>query len=395
MPFPLATLAASVTPAGITAPAYADILSSLQASFRLIYGVDVYLGADTQDGQLLAVFAQAVYDSNQTAIAVYNQFSPATAQGAGLSSVVRINGIRRLVSSNSQVDLLIGGNVGTVITNGVAGDANGKAWALPASVTIPPAGSIVVTAACTVPGAVPANVGTVTSINTPTLGWQTVTNPSAASLGSPVEDDATLRVRQGQSVALPALTVLAATVGAVKAIVGVTEVKAYENDTGAPDANGLPHNSIALVVVGGDATAVATAIMVKKTPGCFTHGTTYVPVVDTVGVTHNIGFFVPTNVPIAVQATIRALAGYTAATGATIKQAIADYINNVLGIGDPVFISRLYLPAQLGGAAASGQYELLSLLIGTPPGINSASDIAIPFSAQATCAVADIGLTVV
>ena len=65
MTFPLATLAAAVTSAGIAAPSYSDILTSLQTSFRAIYGADVYLGADTQDGQLLAIVALAIHDANQ------------------------------------------------------------------------------------------------------------------------------------------------------------------------------------------------------------------------------------------------------------------------------------------------------------------------------------------
>lgn len=394
MTFPLTTLAPTVTSAGISAPPYADILASLQASFQLIYGSDVYLGADTQDGQLLAIIAQAIFDSNQTAIAVYNQFSPSTAQGAGLSSIVRINGITRAVASNSQVDLLIGGTVGTTILNGIAGDSNGNLWALPSSVTIPGGGSILVTATCTQLGAVAANVGTIVVINTPVLGWSTVTNPSSASLGAPIETDAVLRLRQAQSVSLPALTVLAATVAAVEAIPGVTEVRAYENDTGSPDSDGLPAHSISLVVTGGDATSIATAIMIKKTPGCFTYGTTTVSVVDSVGVTHDISFYVPTNVPIKVAITIDSLAGYTSATGDLIKQAVVDYIN-ALSIGQSVFITRLYLPAQLNGGPGSEQFELTVLQISIYPASVGSSDVAIAFNEQATCEVAHVALTVV
>ena len=72
----MTSLAAQVTSTGITAPPYADILASLIASFQSIYGIDSYLGADSQDGQMLAVVAKAINDSNQTAIAVFNSFSP-------------------------------------------------------------------------------------------------------------------------------------------------------------------------------------------------------------------------------------------------------------------------------------------------------------------------------
>ena len=62
------------------------------------YGSDAVLTPDSQDGQLLAVFAQAIYDNGQALIAIYNSFSPATAQGAGLSSLVKINGLARDVA---------------------------------------------------------------------------------------------------------------------------------------------------------------------------------------------------------------------------------------------------------------------------------------------------------
>ena len=100
--FPLPTLAPTITGAGISVPTYADILSSLQASVRQIYGEDIYVEPDSMDGQLLAIMAQAIYDCGQTAVAVYNSFSPQTAFGAGLSSVVKINHLARAIATNSR-----------------------------------------------------------------------------------------------------------------------------------------------------------------------------------------------------------------------------------------------------------------------------------------------------
>ena len=76
--------------------------------------------------QFLGIVAAAINDSNAAAVAVYNSFSPATAQGNGLSSVVKINGITRLVASNSTVDLTVVGIAGTTITNGQASDSSGS-----------------------------------------------------------------------------------------------------------------------------------------------------------------------------------------------------------------------------------------------------------------------------
>lgn len=391
---PLATLAPTIDGAGISAPVFADIQASLIESAQSIFGADAYLAPDSMDGQYIAITAAGINDVNNAIIAAFNSFRPGGAQGAGLSSIVKLSGISRNVASNSQVDVLLGGQIGTTILSGLVGDANGNQWALPSSVTIPSAGQILVTATCTVVGSIQAPIGSVTSILTPTLGWQTVTNPSAASQGAPVETDAELRQRQTQSVALPSLTVLAGIVGAVEALTGVTEVVAYENDTGATDANGLPPHSISLVVTGGDALQIATAIMLKKTPGAFTYGTTREAVVDSAGITHSIGFFVPVPEPVSVAVTIRALTGYSSVVGDEIKAAIAAYIN-ALPVGQSVYISRLYLPAQLNGVGDFNTYELQQLLIAFTPASPGPSDLVVAFNGQATCDVGSITLTVV
>lgn len=391
--YPLPTLAAKVDATGISAPSYPDILASLQASFQAIYGSDAYLNPDSQDGQLVAVFARAIYECNQTAIAVYNSFSPSYAQGVGLSSVVKINGIKRLVPSNSQVNLTITGTIGTTILNGSATDAAKVKWNLPPSVTIPPAGFIVVTATCDQPGAIPAAPGTVTNINTPTLGWQSVTNATAASLGAPVESDAALRARQKQSVALPALTVLAALQGAVAAVTGVTAARVYENDTAATNADGVPAKSIAVVVQGGVALDVATAIMNKKTPGCATFGSTTVNVTDAVGQVQAIKFTVPAIIRIICSITIKGLSGYNSAIGDLIKAAVAAQVS-ALAIGEDVVFTRLYLAALLQGAPGSETFEIVNVLISAHPAAVAAANVVIAYNAIADLAVGDISLTV-
>src|SRR5258708_27842106 len=99
MAFPLPTLAFQITAAGISAPVYSDILASLQASVKAIYGSAAYISPDSQDGQLIAIIAAAINDMNQNAIAQFSQLSPSFAQGAGLSALVKLNRTRPLVAT--------------------------------------------------------------------------------------------------------------------------------------------------------------------------------------------------------------------------------------------------------------------------------------------------------
>ncbi|ELS8522091.1 baseplate J/gp47 family protein [Salmonella enterica] len=388
-------LSATVTAEGISAPDYQTILDTLTSYFQQIYGSDAYLEPDSKDGQMVALVALAVHDANNTAIAVYNCFSPATGYGAALTSNVKINGIARKGATNSTVDLLLTGTAGTTIMNGTVKDTNNVIWRLPASVVIGVDGAVTVTAICSNSGAVAALAGTITTINTPTRGWTSVTNPAAATVGAPAETDAELRIRQGQSVAIPSITPFEGVDGAIANIAGVTRHKLYENDTGKTDGNGLPPHSISAIVDGGDVTEIARTIRGNKGQGVRTWGKTSVTVPDKYGNPHIISFSRPTDVPVYGKITLKVFAGYTSQIGVQIQQAVADYINRLM-IGDPVLLSRIYSPANLGVVSGGNAryYDIQELLIGKSPETVAAANINIAYDESASCKPENIIITV-
>lgn len=388
-------LSATVTAEGISAPDYQTVLDTITGYFQQIYGSDAYLEPDSKDGQMVALVALAIHDANNTAISVYRSFSPATALGDALTSNVKINGITRRAATNSTVDLLLTGTVGTAITNGSVRDANRVVWNLPATVVIGASGTVVATATCANAGAVAAVAGSVNAINTPTRGWSSVTNPLAATVGVAAETDAQLRVRQSQSVALPSLTPFEAVDGAIANIDGVTRHKLYENDTDNPDANGLPPHSIAAIVEGGDATVIANSIRGVKGQGVTLYGSTVIVVPDKYGNPHPVGFSRPVDVPIYIKITIEPLTGYTSQVGEEIKAAVSAYINS-LAISASVLLSRVYSPANLGVVSGGNAryYDITELLIGTSAGGVAAANVDIAFDQSASCAVSNINLVV-
>lgn len=381
---------------------YPSFLDYIQSNFRGIYGQDTYLGADSQDGQLTAVFAQALYDTGAQGSATYNSFIPGGAQGVGLARLVKINGINKNVPTNSTVDLTIIGQAGTTITNGIAVDSFNQQWILPTSVTIPGGGSQIATATAQNPGMIAAAPGTITGIFTPTNGWQTVNNVSAASPGQPVESDAELRARQVVSVANPSLTVLEGTLGAVLNVPGVAAAKSYENPTNTTDANSLPPHSFSIVVEGGDITAIAQAIADHKTPGTQTVGNTPKQVFDNHGMPITINFNRPTPATIGVQISLTSLTGWTsdfenliaAAVSASIQSGgPADPNSSDGGIGDPVYITTLYGAAYL--PAPQGQtYVISGIQLQKNGGGFASSDISLLFTEIPVCSP-DAGVDIV
>ncbi len=378
---------------GIHIPDYPTVLDYLQTQYRAIYGEDVYLDSDSQDGQWVAIQALALFNTCQLAQSNYNSFSPLTALSDALSRQVKINGIARRESTFSQVDLDIVGQAGTVINNGAARDTLNQLWLLPSVVLIPDSGTITVTATAQTIGAIQTDADTITIIATPTRGWQTVNNPAPATPGTPIESDAELRARQTISVAQPARTVFESTVGAVASVPGVSRYRGYENSSDSTDSNGIPSHSISIIAEGGDDDAIAQAIWAKKTPGTGTYGTTEVIVYDQYGTPDNIKFYRPTEALIGVEVTIEPLVGFVSTTEDLIKASIANYLNN-LRIGDDIFITKLYVPANIPLLPESDTFDITLLEINRDGGSFSSSNIDLAFNEVSVTTLDDITVIV-
>lgn len=352
----MAYFAPYIDETGLHIPTYNDILEKRIADAKAIFGQDIYLGNDAADYQSIAVESLALSECMQAIQYAYNQMSPVTAIGVGLSSLVQLNGLTRQPASYSTCDVTLTGTAAATITNGKVLDIAGKTWDLPASVTLSPAGggvySALVTATCEEIGAINAVPGDISIIGTPTAGWTGVTNASVAIAGVAVETDAELRERQAISVALPSQTMLAGTIAGIASLASVTRYKVYENatssthfgDSGVP-FEGSPVHSITPVVEGGEIEDIAQIIYANRGIGCYTDGDIVTDIVDSIfESTVPIRFYRPEYVPIYVELSIHALTGYLTTTADDIKAAVSAYIN-MLEIGQTLTVSSVIAAA--------------------------------------------------
>ena len=405
-PYPLERLSVTIDRTGAYAPVFEDILMSLRAAYQAIYGSDTDLSDHTQDGQWTAVQSQGFYDANLALIAAYLSYSPSFAQGIGLSSLVKINGLRRQDASRSSVEVTIIGEPYTQIRNGTVQDIYGNFWLFPELVVIPRSGEITVLATARDEGDFRAGVGEVNRITFPQIGWQSVYNYSAAMIGHPVETDAQLRQRQSISTSLPAITPLLAVWAAVANVRGVSRSRGYENDTHLYDALGLPPHSLCIVVYGGDTYTIAQTIARKKNTGCGTFGSTEVIVYEPPSAPLTINFSRLKEIQIYIHIYIRPLTQYLSLTGGLIRMAVAEYINT-RDIGEWVHAAWICPPASLTGEAATSgtgrtqaeldglrtSYILEAILLGTDPDHIDQHEIVIPFDSAAVCDIENIRLT--
>ena len=150
-------------------------------------------------------------------------------------------------------------------------------------------------------GPVAAPAGSLTVIETPVAGIDSVTNLEDAELGRDIESDQDAKLRRAQEIQLAG----AATPDAIRAdllnINDVTAVVIFENDTDITDSDGRPPHSLDIVVQGGDDQDIADRIWATRGGGIQTIGDITGTVVDSQGFNQTVKFSRPTEVDIWVE----------------------------------------------------------------------------------------------
>lgn len=344
----MAYIAPFIDASGLHIPTYSEIRDDLIGQMKQIFGNDIYIDPDSMDYQQISIFARKIYDSFLLGQLVYNNRSVLTAIGVGLDNVAIFGNIQRKPPTYSTVQLTLTGSAGTVITKGEASDGT-NSWMLPDEVTIPENGTITVEATSKEPGNYQAFPNTINQIITPVYGWTSVTNNYSSVAGVDEENDAAFRGRFAMATRKPSVTVFEGIWAAIEDIQDVTRVKGYENDTGSTSTAtvpgnipaGLPPHSITFVVEGGGNEEIASNIYNKKTPGCYTNGTTEVQLQSIVGNINIIRFYRPTYKTVYVKISLKKLATYNDEYAQKIQLAVSQYIDT-MELGNPVYRSIIW-----------------------------------------------------
>lgn len=378
---------------GMHVPTYDDILQDLLTSMKQIFGSDIYLDEDSMDYQQISIFARKIYDTNSLSLLVYNNRTANTSVGVGLDNLCSLVGIKRKPATKSSCQLTITGDPGTVITNGKAGDGTYN-WILPEEVTIPSNGTIVVQTECETDGYITAAPNTINDIVTPLYGWLGVTNQYSATPGRNVESDANLRARYYVSTMLPAVSIFDSILASLGSITDVKRVKGYENDTNQISSEGFPPHSVTFVVEDGDEGQIAEMIYNKKTPGCYTNGTTDIEVLSEAGNVTHIRFYRPSYKNVYVKVNITKLAGYNDSAVDNIKNALVNYIKSA-DIHDTIY-RQILMSVVIGQltSTTSPEFSVTDVQISTDGITYSQNDLSLLFNEAATSSLDKIQVVV-
>lgn len=260
----------SLTAQGLTTATQAELLAYFTTQMQNIYGADINLSADTSDGQLINIIMQAILDVEDLITQVYNSFDPDLAIGTSLDERVAINGIQRQGGTYSITNISITTTATSITFPGLdqtalpaytVADNAGNQWQLQFSQTSGAPGTYIYVFQSATIGSVLTTPNTINVPVTIIPGVSTVNNPTAQTIvGLDQETDAALRVRRQQSVSIASQGYLAALIGALENINGITSVFVYENRGATTDPQtGVPGHSIWAIVAGNPAPALAPA----------------------------------------------------------------------------------------------------------------------------------------
>ena len=255
------------------------ILTRLSQSMRDIYGQDINLNADTQDGQFIGILSQGVADFNEVLAGVYAMSDPTTAVGRWLDIQLKYVGLERNRATFSYLNdaqFTVVNN--TIIPEGYTlTDENGTEWVTTNTATSTGT-SLVMQLHSVEVGAFHLASGKPLTPKTIVLGVQAVTTTSDSVLGKTQESDAEALARFLRSYTINNLDEREGLEGALLALTDVRDAKVHENFTGTTDANGVEAHTINPVIIGGVSEDIALQILKKKAVGCGLQGSQSVTV---------------------------------------------------------------------------------------------------------------------
>ncbi len=352
---------------GVIVPDTADTLAGVQQEYRTAFGADLVVTPDTPQGVLITAetLARDAVIRNNADLA--NQINPNIAGGVFLDAICALTGLQRIAATRSEVVAQLTGVAGTVIPAGTqAQTPSGDVFFSTADVTLDISGTGSVLFYSVEYGPIPCAIGALSQIVTGVLGWETVNNSAAATLGVAQQTDQSLRALRRRTLALQGISVGEAITSALYDVEGVKSLTFRENVaaiTQTIDGISMVAHSIYVCVDGGTDADVAAALLANKTVGAAWNGGTTVNVVDTwSGQTYAVKFARPTEINIAIRVTIRAGTSLSDPTAA-VKNAIMTYVNGELGEESGFTVGNDVSPFELAGAVNQSDPSIFVRLV--------------------------------
>ena len=387
-------MAFELTTAGVSIQTVDEILDEMKAQLWADINPGLNLSTTSALGQTLGIFADKLRECQEMTRAVYESRNPDGATGASLDRVGAMTGTTREGATKSQL-VAVTVNIDTAFT--------ALAGTMVAHVTGDPARRFVNKDTVTNISGITANVAAdfeaeeagptacvaadLGVIAEPLTGWNSVTNPTDATVGQNEEADSVYRVRRRDELVGGSHTVDAIRTDILQnAALEVVFCKVLENDSDVTDANSLPPKSISVIAYGppspsaADDLALATQILASKPAGIETYGTTTKTVTDDQGNDHTVKLTRPTAMPVYLEIDVTTDDTYPTDGDDQIALALVAVGDDTYQPGDDVIAARLKAAA----FTVTGVTDVTALRLGFAVSPVGVVNLAIAFAEIAT-----------
>ena len=253
---------------GLTVNDLDDVFTYLSEQYKIIYGEDIILDADTPDGQIISIYSKLNADAQAALLQIYNSFDPDTAVGVELQKIIKLSGMTIGTATKSTVEVNLTASTTIELPDDyTVTDTLGQSWIIQISQTIN-VGVTGVEFEAVEWGSVQALASTITEQGTILTQITNVDNPLAASVGVDEETDVEVRQRRERSLEKPAYSTVGSILARLLEVPNVIDSTIYENYTDVYDATlDLDAHTIWCIVEEGLSADIVEAIAKEKTAG--------------------------------------------------------------------------------------------------------------------------------
>lgn len=258
-----------LTPAGYQPRTQLEILESILTRLGDALGISIP-ALDSSDPlvRLATPFAAELAGRELEINEGFVAWDPNTARGAQQDRVLSANATRRRPGSAAAVRVRLTGTPTLDLTGAVVRDPEGDLWVLPVGSVIGGSGGVVVECRAVEEGAKAPTLGAWSYVGTPPTGFQAVQALEQVGLGSAAETDpeARERLKQLTSAANASEPALYRALSSIPGV-DIAALRVYNKRTALDPPAMAPIKSVSAVVLGGNDTEIASALL-TSTSGC-------------------------------------------------------------------------------------------------------------------------------
>lgn len=294
---------------GVIVADTSDILTETQDEYKEAFGSDLVVTSDTPQGVLITAEALARAEVVNNNAALANQINPNIAGGVFLDAIMALTGMERTAATPTTVSsVTMTGVAGTVISAGsIAATEEGDQFETITAVTLNSSGMATVDFQSVELGPIACAASALSRVVSNVLGWETVINTNAGTLGQATQSDQQARALRQNTLAFQGVSLAEAITSALYNVEGVSSLTFQENTSASTQViNGITMvaHSIYACVDGGTDEDVAAALLENKSSGCAWNGDTVVDVVEPASnQTYQVQFDRPEQVSILIRVT--------------------------------------------------------------------------------------------